>query len=272
MNISFASEQDLVAGRKALADILQTRSDGTANVLLFEQRTNGTRLLLTLSQAGLTDLASKAVEQSISIGPSLGVDSIRSGLLSIAAGFVFVVCFILAVRNLCRLIGSPPPQSLFPKVSASTRRSRVRSAHRSPCSWPSRRWLFFAIATMFLDLTKTVGFFALTGFEFNLTSIAGDPHHHGLLDQRQDRGLRSRAREPYPFQKDAFGRPPPPAHRRLHTAARPVRWAADLDAFAQGVPDHNTELHLMYEIVGYLALAIACLTCLVILASAFDDG
>jgi SecD/SecF fusion protein len=28
-----------------------------------------------------------------------------------------------------------------------------------------------AIATMFLDLTKTVGFFALTGFEFNLTSI-----------------------------------------------------------------------------------------------------
>ncbi|HEY8381578.1 MAG TPA: protein translocase subunit SecD [Microvirga sp.] len=29
-----------------------------------------------------------------------------------------------------------------------------------------------AIATMFLDLTKTVGFFALTGLEFNLTSIA----------------------------------------------------------------------------------------------------
>jgi SecD/SecF fusion protein len=29
-----------------------------------------------------------------------------------------------------------------------------------------------AIVTMFLDLTKTVGFFALTGFEFNLTSIA----------------------------------------------------------------------------------------------------
>jgi SecD/SecF fusion protein len=29
-----------------------------------------------------------------------------------------------------------------------------------------------AIVTMFLDLTKTVGFFAITGFEFNLTSIA----------------------------------------------------------------------------------------------------
>jgi len=29
-----------------------------------------------------------------------------------------------------------------------------------------------AIVTMFLDLTKTIGFFGLTGFEFNLTSIA----------------------------------------------------------------------------------------------------
>lgn len=29
-----------------------------------------------------------------------------------------------------------------------------------------------AILTMFLDLTKTIGFFAITGFEFNLTSIA----------------------------------------------------------------------------------------------------
>jgi SecD/SecF fusion protein len=35
--------------------------------------------------------------------------------------------------------------------------------------WP---FAIGAIATMFLDLTKTVGFFALTGFEFNLTSIA----------------------------------------------------------------------------------------------------
>jgi SecD/SecF fusion protein len=29
-----------------------------------------------------------------------------------------------------------------------------------------------AVVTMFLDLTKTVGFYALTGFEFNMTSIA----------------------------------------------------------------------------------------------------
>jgi SecD/SecF fusion protein len=35
--------------------------------------------------------------------------------------------------------------------------------------WP---FALGAIATMFLDLTKTIGFFALTGFEFNMTSIA----------------------------------------------------------------------------------------------------
>jgi SecD/SecF fusion protein len=36
-------------------------------------------------------------------------------------------------------------------------------------AWP---FALGAVATMFLDLTKTIGFFALTGFEFNMTSIA----------------------------------------------------------------------------------------------------
>jgi SecD/SecF fusion protein len=35
--------------------------------------------------------------------------------------------------------------------------------------WP---FALGAVVTMFLDLTKTIGFFALTGFEFNMTSIA----------------------------------------------------------------------------------------------------
>ena len=46
-----------------------------------------------------------------------------------------------------------------------------------------------AVVTMFLDVTKTVGFLALTGFEFNLAAIAAHPDHHGLLDQRQGRRL-----------------------------------------------------------------------------------
>ena len=67
VSVQFASEQDVAAARKALADLLQTRSDGSANVLLFDQAVDGTRLILSLSPAGLTDLATKAVGQSVSI-------------------------------------------------------------------------------------------------------------------------------------------------------------------------------------------------------------
>jgi len=40
--------------------------------------------------------------------------------------------------------------------------------------WVRFQWPFAvgAIATLILDITKTVGFFALTGLEFNLTAIA----------------------------------------------------------------------------------------------------
>ena len=67
VSVQLASEQDVAAARKALADLLQTRSDGSANVLLFDQKVDGTRLILTLSPAALTDLATKAVGQSVSI-------------------------------------------------------------------------------------------------------------------------------------------------------------------------------------------------------------
>ena len=67
VSVQLASEQDVAAARKALADMLQTRSEGSANVLLFDQRVDGTRLILSLSPAALTDLATKAVGQSVSI-------------------------------------------------------------------------------------------------------------------------------------------------------------------------------------------------------------
>ena len=67
VSVQLASEQDVAAARKALADLLQTRSEGSANVLLFDQKVDGTRLILTLSPAALTDLATKAVGQSVSI-------------------------------------------------------------------------------------------------------------------------------------------------------------------------------------------------------------
>jgi SecD/SecF fusion protein len=67
VSVQLGSEQDVAAARKALADLLQTRSAGSANVLLFDQKVDGTRLILTLSPAALTDTATKAVEQSVSI-------------------------------------------------------------------------------------------------------------------------------------------------------------------------------------------------------------
>jgi SecD/SecF fusion protein len=67
VSVQLASERDVAAARKALADLLQTRTEGSANVLLFDQRIEGTRLILSLSPAALTDLATKAVGQSVSI-------------------------------------------------------------------------------------------------------------------------------------------------------------------------------------------------------------
>ena len=67
VSVQFASEQDLAAGRTALSDLLQSRSDGSAHALLLDQKVDGTRLILTLSPVAVTDMATKAVEQSVSI-------------------------------------------------------------------------------------------------------------------------------------------------------------------------------------------------------------
>jgi SecD/SecF fusion protein len=67
VSIQLASEQDIPAARNALADLLRTRTDGAANALMFDEKVDGTRLILTLSPAALTEIATKAVEQSVSI-------------------------------------------------------------------------------------------------------------------------------------------------------------------------------------------------------------
>jgi len=65
VTIDFASEADLIAGRKALADLLQETTP--SNATLLTPQVEGTRLTLRLSPAALTDLTSKAIEQSVSI-------------------------------------------------------------------------------------------------------------------------------------------------------------------------------------------------------------
>jgi SecD/SecF fusion protein len=67
LSVQLASEPDAAAARKALAPILQLRSEGPAYALFFDQKLDGARLILTLSPAALSDMATKAVEQSVSI-------------------------------------------------------------------------------------------------------------------------------------------------------------------------------------------------------------
>ena len=80
--------------------------------------------------------------------------------------------------------------------------------------WFRFEWHFAigAIATLILDTTKMIGFFALHRLEFNLTAIAALLTHDRLLGQRQGRGVRPHAREPAALQEDAAARD----HRHEH--------------------------------------------------------
>jgi SecD/SecF fusion protein len=65
VSVDLPSEADAAAARKALADVLAMSTAGGAPLLT--PVVEGSRLKLTLSPAALTDMASKAVEQSVSI-------------------------------------------------------------------------------------------------------------------------------------------------------------------------------------------------------------
>jgi SecD/SecF fusion protein len=65
VSVQLPSEVDVATARKALADVIGNRT--AANTPLLIANVDGTLLTLTLSPAALTDMASKAVEQSVSI-------------------------------------------------------------------------------------------------------------------------------------------------------------------------------------------------------------
>ena len=73
--------------------------------------------------------------------------------------------------------------------------------------WFRFEWPFAigAIATLMLDVTKTVGFFALTGLDFTY-GHRGAADADRLLGQRQGRGVRPHAREHAALQGDAAAR------------------------------------------------------------------
>jgi SecD/SecF fusion protein len=67
LTIQLQNEADGPAAEKALADLLGAKSEGPSAGPLYSLAQDGARLLLTLTDQGLTDLTSKAVQQSVAI-------------------------------------------------------------------------------------------------------------------------------------------------------------------------------------------------------------
>ncbi|WP_072397417.1 protein translocase subunit SecD [Hyphomicrobium sp. CS1GBMeth3] len=65
--LTAADPQQRATAREALRDILAERLDGPGNSLVFAETANGNTLTLKLNPQAVTELATKAVEQSISI-------------------------------------------------------------------------------------------------------------------------------------------------------------------------------------------------------------
>lgn len=67
ITLTVADPTQLDAARKALHDLLMERVDGPSRAVVFSTATNGNTLTLKLNPEAVTDLSSKAVQQSISI-------------------------------------------------------------------------------------------------------------------------------------------------------------------------------------------------------------
>jgi SecD/SecF fusion protein len=64
--IHLSNESDVAAAKKALADILSTRTEA-ANVPVYELKVEGPRLRLTLSDPAINELSSKIIQESVAI-------------------------------------------------------------------------------------------------------------------------------------------------------------------------------------------------------------
>lgn len=67
LTIQLQNEADRPAAEKALADLIGAKSDGVSTAPRYTVRADGPRLVLTLTEQGVADLASKTVQQSVAI-------------------------------------------------------------------------------------------------------------------------------------------------------------------------------------------------------------
>jgi SecD/SecF fusion protein len=144
MEIATSKQPDIGAWRKSfeslnLGEIALQEADGGKNVLIRAERQPGgetaqTAALQKIRAAVVTQDAGAKVERTEVVGPKVSGELAYAGVLAVVLASIAMLIYI----------------------------------------WVRFEWPFAvgAIATLILDVTKTVGFFALTGLEFNLTAIA----------------------------------------------------------------------------------------------------
>ena len=144
MEIATSKQPDIGAWRKSfealdLGEIALQEADGGKNVLIRAERQPGgetaqTAALQKIRAAVVTQDAGAKVERTEVVGPKVSGELAYAGVLAVVLASIAMLIYI----------------------------------------WVRFEWPFAvgAIATLILDVTKTIGFFALTGLEFNLTAIA----------------------------------------------------------------------------------------------------
>ena len=144
MEYATSHPPDLPALRSALqslglGEITLQEADGGSHILVRAERQSGgeaaqTEALQKIRSAVFTQDAKATIEKTEVVGPKVSGELAYAGFLSVALASLAMLVYI----------------------------------------WIRFEWPFAvgAIVTLVLDTTKTVGFFALTGLEFNLTAIA----------------------------------------------------------------------------------------------------
>lgn len=144
MELRSAEIVDLANVRAGLHDLglgevgLQTIGDAGGVLVRVERQAGGEQAqtaAVGALRAALAELApDSSIESTTVVGPKISAELAEAGVLAVGAAVLAMLVYI----------------------------------------WWRFEWYFAigAIATLVLDVTKTVGFFALTGLEFNLTAVA----------------------------------------------------------------------------------------------------
>lgn len=131
--------------------------------------------LAAMLRAGALPVPLTVMEER-TVGPDLGSDAIRVGAITGLIGFALVFAFMIALYGRWGLVANVALIANVVLTLAGLALVAVGLASLAMLAyiWFRFEWTFAvgAIVTLILDVTKTVGFLAITGLDFNLTAIA----------------------------------------------------------------------------------------------------